>query len=118
MMTSYTTLTEKIEAATRTHRYRLANNTYCSLEDRPDPTYSDWDNASPCVVVRLHGHEIVRVFPNGEVWGNDAGWQTHTTKDRLNRFGRVWQKSNEWFYSNPVTHVTDGWQSHEWQRIA
>jgi len=36
---------------------------------------------------------------NGDLWINDAGWQTVTTKERLNGFPTVniQQKDFEWF---------------------
>ena len=47
----------------------------------------------------LHGHVIAEMDKNGNLWLNDAGWQTVTTKERLNGFPTVniVQKDFQWF---------------------
>ena len=47
----------------------------------------------------LHGSTIAEMDYNGDLWINDAGWQTVTTKERLNGFPTVTiqQKDFEWF---------------------
>lgn len=35
--------------------------------------------------VKLHGHTIAQLYPNGHVWVCDAGYVTVTTYDRLKR---------------------------------
>jgi len=34
--------------------------------------------------VWLHGNQIIKVKENGEVWATLAGWDTPTTKERVN----------------------------------
>ena len=65
---------------------KLANNTY--LLRRGDD-----------IVIRLHHTNIITFLHNGEVVLNTGGWQTVTTKDRMNRFGgvRIYQKNWDWF---------------------
>lgn len=52
------------------------------------------------IIVRLHGHKIATVTPTW-VSVSDAGWQTPTTKDRLNRIlapygARIEQRDWTW----------------------
>ena len=65
-------------------------------------SYEEGNRAS---TVRLHGHKIAEV---GDTWLKlwDAGWQTTTTKSRLNAIlaehgtgERIFQKDYEWFIS-------------------
>ncbi len=62
------------------------------------------------VNVFLHGNHIisVRLWDNGDLFIelSDAGWQTPTTKSRLNAFARafavqgVYQRNWEWFFDD------------------
>ena len=54
------------------------------------------DNAR---ILCLHGSVIAEMDSNGDLWINDAGWQTVTTKERLNGFPTVniHQKDFRWF---------------------
>lgn len=68
----------------------IGNNTTAERDGGPfDP-----------ILVRLHGHEIASLFPDGTVNVRDAGYQTVTTKERINQFlplpYRVSQKSYVW----------------------
>ena len=86
---------------------RLGNNTYLEV--------SDSDPLRGFIGVRLHSTYIVKFWPDGQVTLHTGGWQTVTTKDRINEFitGRVYQKNHEWFY---VGHNCDGalaWDSPE-----
>ena len=55
-------------------------------------------------IVRLHGNKIAQVDHEAQViWITDAGWQTTTTKSRLNALlgglgnrGRIFQKDFVW----------------------
>lgn len=53
------------------------------------------------IVVELHGHGIVKYMPNGTTKVSSAGYQTSTTKDRLNRYTpsnvSVVQRDYEWY---------------------
>lgn len=69
------------------------------------------DNTDHGVVVRLHGHKICVLNDDNESGKTqlaitDAGWQTATTKSRINallseftRGARVYQEQFEWFLS-------------------
>lgn len=56
--------------------------------------------------IKLHGHAIAEYWFNKELIINHCGWQTVTTKSRLNAIiqfvvggtARVFQKNFEWFY--------------------
>ena len=50
-------------------------------------------------ILCLHGCVIAEMDYNGDLWINDAGWQTVTTKERLNGFPTVniHQTNFEWF---------------------
>lgn len=62
-----------------------------------------WENTKD---VYLHGNRIATVSPN-QIQIFDGGWQSVTTKSRLNALldefsygSRVFQKNFEWFLSN------------------
>lgn len=50
-------------------------------------------------ILCLHGSVIAEMDSYGDLWINDAGWQTVTTKERLNGFPTVniHQKDFRWF---------------------
>jgi hypothetical protein len=65
------------------------------------------------ISVRLHGYEIAAIRPvEGTVWVSDCGWQTNTTKSRLNvlisaltKHGHdsgISQKNGEWLQITPT----------------
>jgi len=58
------------------------------------------------IVVKLHGNKIARIFPSTRrMILSSCGWQTKTTKSRLNAIlsglnfsgGRVYQEDFEWY---------------------
>ena len=82
------------------------------------------------VVVRLHGNKIAR-FDSALNYAKDcrglritdAGWQTATTKSRLNALlacfavdsaGGLYQKKGKWFMGGVEFHGTD-WLSYGWR---
>jgi hypothetical protein len=56
---------------------KVGNNTYSHLT--LDAEFQPID-------ITLHGHNIVRLFPNGAVMFNECGWATVTTRNRINQF--------------------------------
>lgn len=52
------------------------------------------------VAIRLHQTDVVTIWENGCVVLNSGGWQTSTTKDRINSHGPVtiWQKNGVWSF--------------------
>ena len=72
----------------------------------------DWSKANTSVdfdqegfmTVRLHGNRICEMTPSGDLTLSSAGWQTVTTKSRLNAIldcflhgVGIYQKNFEWF---------------------
>ena len=68
---------------------KLANNTY--LEKNDDGSYA----------IRLHKTQIIKFYPRKTVL-NSGGWQTVTTKARINEFTcfNLWQKIGIWYLGN------------------
>jgi hypothetical protein len=55
--------------------------------------------------IQLHDTVIVRQYPDGDVELNSGGWQTVTTKSRMNEYMdipgmSVWQTKGQWFVGN------------------
>lgn len=59
--------------------------------------------------VRLHGNEIIRIHRDGTYTLKDGGWQTVTTKQRLNALGPVpvWQTKFQWYVGGPNPEGTE-----------
>ena len=70
-------------------RRKVGNNTYAEILH--DGT----------VAIKLHNTYVVKINTNGTYTLNSGGWQTITTKDRINqyspRYVYVYQKNFEWF---------------------
>ena len=66
---------------------KIGNNTYAEILH--DDT----------VAIKLHSTYVVKINPNGTYTLNSGGWQTLTTKDRINQYNpvRVYQRKFEWF---------------------
>lgn len=87
---------------------KLCNNTYLCRRDED------------AVAVRLHSTDVVTFFSDGRIEISTGGWNTITTKDRINACwkGRVWSESGHMFASyngqecafngNRVTVLPDG----------
>lgn len=54
--------------------------------------------------VKLHDTVVVYIFKSGVYQLNTGGWQTATTKDRINRYGpaTVFQKNNIWYVGDGI----------------
>lgn len=67
---------------------KLANSTYL---ENPNPELTEF-------VVTLHGNPIIMYRP-GRYTLNSCGWETKTTKDRLNKFTpfTIFSQRREWF---------------------
>lgn len=59
--------------------------------------------------LRLHGSVIAEYNANGELWISSAGWQTNTTKERLNGLPNVsiYQTNFQWFLNGEAW--SGGW---------
>jgi hypothetical protein len=63
----------------RYERRKLTNNTYAYWH--PSGKGSDGT-----IVIDLHGHDIVQLFPNGRIQFRLAGYGTSTTRNRVSQF--------------------------------
>jgi len=79
---------QHFKAMENTRKRKLANNTY--LVVRSDGGYG----------IRLHDTEVIIHYPNNIIL-NSGGWQTVTTKQRMNEFStaRVWSEKGVWMIS-------------------
>jgi hypothetical protein len=68
-------------------RRKVGNNTYAEI----------LPNGS--VGIMLHSTYVVKIHENNTYTLNSGGWQTLTTKDRINQYSprRVYQRNFEWF---------------------
>lgn len=68
-------------------RRKVSNNTYAEILS---------DNS---VAVTLHSTPVVTIHEDGTYTLRCGGWQTVTTKDRINQYSpvRVYQRNYEWF---------------------
>lgn len=84
---NYNEALSMVRGKTNRKSRKVGNNTYAEIE---------YDNS---VSIRLHGTTVVRFYPNGLVKLNSGGWQTSTTKDRINKYSpvKVYQKKFVWY---------------------
>lgn len=84
---NYNEALSMVHGKTNRKSRKIGNNTYAEIE---------YDNS---VSIRLHGTAVVRFYPNGLVKLNSGGWQTSTTKDRINKYSpvKVYQKKHVWY---------------------
>lgn len=70
----------------RTKR-KVGNNTYAEILH------------DGSVGILLHSTYVVKIHPDDTVTLQSGGWQTSTTKDRINKYSpvRVYQRKYEWF---------------------
>lgn len=92
------TLREKLGSR---DRRKLENNTYIRQE------------ADGNIYVRLHTTDIIILSPDDTFTLNTGGWQTVTTKDRLNKYGpvRIYQDKGQWYigtWNDPRAIFADG----------
>jgi hypothetical protein len=81
---------------------KLGNNTY--LERVTERVYEDgkMPQERTVIAVRLHNTQIVRFYEDGTKSLHTGGWQTVTTKDRLNEFcgNKIFQQKRCWYYGS------------------
>ena len=75
----------------RDGRRKLANNTYL---------IEQWEPSTESILyaVRLHATDVVTLHPDGSYTLDSGGWDTPTTKERINRFApvAVWAEKRKW----------------------
>jgi hypothetical protein len=120
---TYETADAKLQGRCK-YRRKLANNTYL---ERNYERYRLHTEQDPYIAVRLHNTEIIRFYPDGRVRVNTGGWNTITTRDRLNRFMpaclTVHSERNVCFLSHKSTTPefpkwNNGAPYHPWERLA
>jgi hypothetical protein len=88
---------------------KLANNTYFEILPTNNQT------GLPDFGVRLHNTIIITWTADGKTILNSGGWQTVTTKERINRYMpdgfTLWQEKGIWFIGAP-------WNSKEKESVA
>jgi hypothetical protein len=88
------------------------------------------------IQVKLHGNIIASFYPATDTFTlSDAGWQTVTTKSRINALlsvfspaaGRLYSKAFEWYFGDsdwsgevtlPVDFRFDSWQARQAEKLA
>lgn len=75
---------------------KIANNTYVVRVWSPAPEHPDYG-------IKLHATTILVYRSDGSTVFTPRGWYTHTTKERINRFGPpgiyVSQRKGKWYLS-------------------
>lgn len=67
------------------------------------------------VIMILHGNPIAIRYPNGQLFVQSAGWETPTTKERLNGLldavgcQGIYPRGRAWYWDDG-TEFGDGWQ--------
>jgi hypothetical protein len=80
---------------------KLENNTYLIRVDKNT------------IAVQLHHTNVVTFHKDGRIILRTGGWQTVTTKDRLNNYSpvRVFQRDYEWFVAFPKADGGYDWKN-------
>ena len=97
-MLFYSELKDKIRKS-RAGRPRIDNNTWAQFAS----------NGRDIEII-LHHTAVVIVRPDGNFEINSGGWQTLTTKNRINKFSPavVFQRKWEWFVGEKGVPFRDG----------
>lgn len=79
-----------VHGSTNRMQRKVANNTYARIEQNGD------------VVFRLHSTDIVTIHPDNTATLKNGGWNSSTTKERINRYSpsKVYQKNWQWFLTD------------------
>jgi hypothetical protein len=84
-----------------TKRAQLANVAYVGISKKVDNNTVAYTRPNGDRCIRLHRTDVVTHRADGCCVLNSGGWQTVTTKDRINSYGpagvRVFQRKHEWF---------------------
>lgn len=93
---NYTQADNKLQGRNKDSR-KLGNNTYLLRHE-------------DCISVRLHNTDIVKYYPDGSIELNTGGWNTLTTKARINEYApiRVYQEKGIWYLMPDKTPFVDG----------
>ena len=66
-------------------------------------TYKLQNTSTDGTALYLHGNKIAEMRPDG-LYVSNAGWQSNTTKERLNALSgvSVWQKKGQWYLNGQL----------------
>jgi hypothetical protein len=84
---TYTEAVTLVRGKRNAERRKVGNNTYAEI--LPDGS----------VGIMLHSTYVVKIHSDNTYTLNSGGWQTSTTKDRINHYSprRIYQRKFEWF---------------------
>lgn len=84
---NYSEAVSMVRGKRNANRRKVGNNTYAEILH---------DNS---VGIMLHSTYVVKIHPDNTYTLQTGGWQTLTTKDRINQYSpvRVYQRNYEWF---------------------
>lgn len=84
---NYSEAVSMVRGKRNAKRRKVGNNTYAEILS---------DNS---VAITLHSTDVVTIHEDGTYTLRCGGWQTVTTKDRINQYSpvRVYQRNYEWF---------------------
>jgi len=84
---NYSAAVSMVRGKRNANRRKVGNNTYAEILH--DGT----------VAIKLHSTYVVKIHPDNTYTLNSGGWQTVTTKDRINQYNprRVYQRKYQWF---------------------
>jgi hypothetical protein len=84
---NYAEAVKMVRGKTNRESRKVGNNTYARILENGD------------VAIRLHNTDVVTINPDNIVTLKTGGWQTSTTKDRINQYSpvRVYQEKYQWF---------------------
>jgi hypothetical protein len=99
VMATYKELDGKLQGRCRESR-KVANNTYLKRDH-----YKLKD-----IAVHLHSTDILIFHPNGDIWINTGGWDTPTTRDRINMFlPTPWSVGGHRGHTLLYSHTPERW---------
>jgi len=97
---TYLTYSEALSRLGPRESRKIANNTYLERRDDGD------------IALRLHRTDVLTYHPDGTVTLNSGGWQTVTTKRRMNQYlpngYRVYQHRFDWYVWNYLAAKQNG----------
>lgn len=84
---TYTEAVKMVRGKRNAERRKVGNNTYAEI----------LPNGS--VGIKLHNTYVVKIHEDGTYTLNSGGWNTSTTKDRINQYSpkKVFQRQFQWF---------------------
>ncbi len=84
---NYTEAVKMVRGKRNADRRKVGNNTYAEI--LPDGS----------VGIMLHSTYVVKIHEDGTYTLNSGGWNTSTTKDRINQYSpvRVYQRQYQWY---------------------